>query len=146
MRRFFIDTGHLLGLAHAQDQWHSLALQWTEAAQGLFRTTDYILVEAANGLAAARFKPKALSIIGRLQSDPRVTIIPASRELNERGFQLYGSRLDKDWSLTDCISFVVMAELGIMDALTPDRHFEQAGFRALLRTPPTEVNGAGTSA
>ena len=46
---------------------------------------------------------------------------------------MHKERSDKSWSLTDCISFVVMGEHGITDALTGDRHFEQAGFRALLR-------------
>jgi hypothetical protein len=46
---------------------------------------------------------------------------------------LYGERMDKDWPLTDCISFVVMQREGITDALTGDRHFEQAGFVPLLK-------------
>jgi predicted nucleic acid-binding protein len=53
--------------------------------------------------------------------------------LFETGVSLYASRTDKEWSLTDCISFTVMSQYGIRDALTGDRHFEQAGFRALLR-------------
>ena len=56
----------------------------------------------------------------------------ATSELFERGLALYNARPDKEWSLTDCISFVVMADEGLTDALTGDRHFEQAGFTALL--------------
>jgi len=59
--------------------------------------------------------------------------LPASQELFERGLNLYRQRPDKDWSLTDCISFVVMREHGVTKALTADRHFEQAGFAILLR-------------
>jgi predicted nucleic acid-binding protein len=54
-------------------------------------------------------------------------------DLYEAGIELYRARADKDWSLTDCISFVVMEERGIADALTGDRHFEQAGFQAMLK-------------
>ena len=65
---------------------------------------------------------------------PNVTLklSPPSAELFDRGCELYTSRSDKEWSLTDCISFVVMKERGLTDALTPDRHFEQAGFKVLL--------------
>ena len=62
-----------------------------------------------------------------------VEIVPTSEELYQRAFQLYQSRADKEWGLTDCVSFVVMQDRGLSDALTTDKHFEQAGFRALLR-------------
>ena len=68
-----------------------------------------------------------------LYAHARTTVIPASRELLEHGMHLYRHRQDKDWSLTDCISFVVMEDEKIMDALTGDRHFQQAGFKPLLR-------------
>ena len=66
-------------------------------------------------------------------SDPQVTIVSPSASLFDRGVELFAKRPDKCWSLTDCISFVVMEEQGIMHALTGDRHFEQAGFVALLK-------------
>ena len=61
-----------------------------------------------------------------------MTVISLDSRLLDRGLGLMASRADKDWSLTDCISFVVMQEKGIEAALTADRHFEQAGFKALL--------------
>ena len=67
-----------------------------------------------------------------LLDDPTVTIIPASHDLFREGLFLYSRRRDKDWPLTDCISFVVMEDEEIHDALTGDHHFEQAGFRILL--------------
>ena len=60
-------------------------------------------------------------------------IVPTTDQLWQEGFDLYQRRLDKEWSLTDCISFVVMQREGITDALTGDKHFEQAGFTALLK-------------
>jgi predicted nucleic acid-binding protein len=61
-----------------------------------------------------------------------IRVVHASRALLEEGISLYGARADKEWSLTDCISFVVMRDEGIIQALTGDHHFEQAGFKALL--------------
>ncbi len=65
-----------------------------------------------------------------------MNIIPASTALMEEGISLFESRTDKRWGLTDCISFEVMRENGVVDALSADHHFEQAGFRALLRMAP----------
>ncbi len=67
-----------------------------------------------------------------LQLGQRI-IVPASRELFQRGVELFTQRPDKDWSLTDCTSYVVMKEQDIEDALTTDHHFEQAGFTVLLK-------------
>jgi len=83
---------------------------------------------------ADQYHAKATSLARQLRDDlvPKVKIIPATHDLFELGLQLYSQRLDKDWPLTDCVSFVVMSEAKLRDALTGDRHFEQAGFRALL--------------
>ena len=62
-----------------------------------------------------------------------VVLLPSSRELFDRGLQLFSDRPDKEWSLTDCISFVVMGERSLTEALTSDHHFEQAGFTVLLK-------------
>jgi len=74
-----------------------------------------------------------VNLVRDLQSDPSVRIVPASQALFQRGFDLFSDRPDKDWSLVDCISFVVMKQQRLKDALTTDHHFVQAGFRALLR-------------
>jgi uncharacterized protein len=68
-----------------------------------------------------------------LRAQPDVEIVPSTSDLFRRGTELFAARPDKEWSLTDCISFVVMNERGINDALTNDHHFEQAGFRILLK-------------
>jgi uncharacterized protein len=70
-----------------------------------------------------------------LQKDPNAILIAPDDSLFEDGIELYEQRSDKDWSLTDCISFVIMEERAISDALTADHHFEQAGFHALLKKP-----------
>ena len=68
-----------------------------------------------------------------LRIDPEVRIIAVSGELYNKGWNLYAARMDKGWSLTDCISFVVMSDKSLTDALTGDHHFEQAGFNILLK-------------
>jgi len=72
-------------------------------------------------------------LLDDLQADANVRVIAPDQELFELGVELYRNRIDKSWSLTDCISFVVMEREGIKEALTTDHHFSQAGFRTLLR-------------
>ena len=48
-------------------------------------------------------------------------------------WQLGESRLDKEWTLVDCASFIIMKQRSLMAALTTDHHFEQAGFIRLLK-------------
>ena len=95
-------------------------------------TTEFVLLEIANALSKVRFRSKALSLIQIIRSNPAVEIVPVSAELLAAGFDLYQNRLDKDWGLTDCTSFVTMRDRGLHSALTSDEHFRQAGFRALL--------------
>jgi predicted nucleic acid-binding protein len=73
----------------------------------------------------------------RIRHDPRIEVVPHSGELSAAAIRLFTARSDKDWSLTDCLSFIVMGQGDIREALTADNHFEQAGFRAVLSdTPP----------
>lgn len=96
-------------------------------------TTEWVLAEVADALAASASRRLAASFIRDLSQDPKVKIIPATTDLFQRGLQLYEERPDKQWSLTDCISFVAMQDKSLTDALTGDEHFAQAGFKALLR-------------
>jgi predicted nucleic acid-binding protein len=96
-------------------------------------TTDFVLVEVGDALCRQGNR----DVFGRfyrwIHEQPGTTIVPATRQLPADGVHLYNHRRDKDWPLTDCISFVVMEDEGILEALTGDRHFEQAGFKALLK-------------
>ena len=89
-------------------------------------------MELANSLARSK-RGGFIDTLNVLRSDGNVIITESSDRAFDAGIDLYRIRPDKDWSLTDCISFVVMEEHGITDALTGDHHFEQAGFRALLK-------------
>lgn len=108
-------------------------MAWFDASRRPLVVTEWVLTELADGLSAPRTRAAAVTVERRLRADARVTIIPSSADLFRRGFELYAGRLDKEWSLTDCISFVVMSDLAITEALTGDHHFEQAGFVALLK-------------
>lgn len=89
-------------------------------------------MEVANFFATGAGRPAFVNLVGDLVADPRVRIVPASPALFDRGLALFAARPDKEWSLTDCISFVVMTDAGLTDALTADHHFTQAGFTPLL--------------
>ncbi|HJP95822.1 MAG TPA: PIN domain-containing protein [Candidatus Saccharimonadales bacterium] len=96
-------------------------------------TTRAIILEIGNALSRQRYRKASVELLESLKQDPKVEIVSLTEDIYERGFELYQSRPDKEWGITDCISFVVMQERGLTDALTTDEHFEQAGFRALLR-------------
>ncbi len=96
-------------------------------------TTWGVLLEIGNALSKVQYRQAALQLLSSLQRDASVEIVPLSEPLLQRAVMLYAERPDKEWGLTDCISFVVMEERGIRDALTADEHFRQAGFRPLLR-------------
>ena len=101
-------------------------------------TTEPVILEIGNGLARSN-KPQAVQIITNFLRDPQVEVVRLTPELFDAGFALYQSHTDKQWGLVDCISFVVMRQRNVYEALTFDGHFAQAGFRALLR----DDNGAG---
>lgn len=135
----FLDTAYVNALVNVRDQWHNAAVQWEERLAVERRrlvTTECVLVEIADGLAAVRFRAQAVQVITTLQASSFVDIIPASSQLFRTALELYRRRADKDWGLTDCVSFVVMSEQSLSEALTTDDHFRQAGFRALWLESP----------
>ena len=132
MTQHFADTFYFLALRNRRDAAHSQAVELT--ALHPWRslvTTGWVLTEVADALAAPANRQGFIDLLSLLRSEG-ATVVSFDDELYLRGIDLYGRRPDKAWSLTDCVSFVVMEERGIREALTGDRHFEQAGFVALL--------------
>lgn len=129
----FADTSFLVALLNQNDESHRLALHYASEPGMRMLTTRWVLVELANWFAASRARTKVLSFVESLARQPLVTILPATEAQFAEGLALYHQRADKAWSLTDCISFAVMQDARLTEALTADHHFEQAGFRALLR-------------
>ncbi len=98
-------------------------------------TTELILVELLNFYAAGGAHARALAVryVAQIRQNSFVEIVSMDESLFTRGYKLYASRLDKEWGMVDCVSFSVMQERGLFDALAYDHHFQQAGYRALLR-------------
>lgn len=139
MHEIFLDTAYAIALSAKSDQYHSQALLMAEqldASNARLITTHAVMLEIGNALARERHRSVAVRLLLALQIDPNVEILPLSEQLYEQALQLYRARLDKEWGLTDCVSYVVMQERGITEALTSDKHFQQMGFRALLLELP----------
>ena len=128
----FADTYYYLALLSENDAAHAGAAQASRSYRGRVVTTAWVLAEVADAFAEPALRPSFLGLLEVLRGDPQVTIVPPTQEWFDRGIALYARRPDKAWSLTDCISFVVMEQMGLSEALTADRHFEQAGFVVLL--------------
>lgn len=133
MKGVFADTSFYGALLNPRDHWHEQAVRSSAMLTGDVVLTDFILIELGNALSSIRSRQVFVNLVRNLRADPRVTIVAASRELLDGGLARYAHRMDKAWSLTDCISFVVMEQHGLTDALTADHHFEQAGFTILLK-------------
>ena len=133
MTAVFLDTLHILALINPRDAWHAKAVALSDRPRRKLVTTEAVLIEVANALCRQARRTWAVEAIDDLRRDPSVSCITIDADLFSRGVDLYRERHDKDWSLTDCISFVVMKDGRLTDALTADVHFVQAGFRALLR-------------
>ncbi len=133
MKTVFADAFYFLALLSDRDDAHVQAVEIAQSRRENVVTTTSVLTEVADALATAASRTLFPVLLHRVRNNPRTTIIPPSQELFDKGAELYAGREDKDWSLTDCISFVVMDEMEIQEALTGDRHFEQAGFTAMLK-------------
>ena len=136
VKEVFLDTAFAIALSSPKDAHHELAVQISERLEAneiRLVTTRPVIIEIGNALAKQAFQQSAIELIESLEQDPSAEIVPISETLCERAFDLFRERQDKEWGLTDCISFVVMKEKGLTTALTADRHFQQAGFLALMR-------------
>jgi len=133
MTGYFADTHYYLALVSRDDVDHGRAPELSRRLPGRMVTTAWVITELADAFSASAQRGAFLDLLRRLRANPILTIVPPTQELFDRAIELYAARQDKDWSLTDCISFVVMRDQGIREALTGDHHFEQAGFRILLK-------------
>jgi len=94
---------------------------------------EAVVFEIGDALSKPKFRPTAIELMTSIFTDPQIKVIPVTSVLVRRAFELFQRRPDKSWGMTDCLSFIVMEDHGIQQALTTDEHFEQAGFAALLR-------------
>ena len=136
MKSAFADTSYWIALLSPSDSLHERAqsISRTLSSVQIF-TSEMIFVELLNDFShrGPVLRATAVATIESLRRNPLVTIVPQSSILFQEALALYASRGDKDWSLTDCSSILIMQRYGIADAITHDGHFRQAGFTALLR-------------
>ena len=133
MTPVFADTFYFLAIINPKDGAHRAAVDFSRLRREPVLTTEWVLIELADGLARTPNRHLFQQIQHDLRDSFDDVVVPCSQELFDAGVQLYNARPDKEWSLTDCISFAVMEQHGVTEALTGDHHFEQAGFVALLR-------------
>ena len=135
LTEIFLDTAYAIALTVPADEHHEKALRLADqimADGARLVTTRAVMVEIGNALSKKRHRQAATQLLDSFERDAAIEIVPDSEDLFARALTLYGERPDKEWGMTDCISFVVMQEAGLSLALTTDEHFEQAGFTKLL--------------
>jgi len=132
MKVAFADTSFYIALVNPRDRHHQNALNASTYWEYDVVTTGYVLLELGNYFRSPHDRNLFIDLLFALREDSETEIVPASSVLFDEGVQIYSRRSDKQWSLTDCISFAVMKAYSITDALACDHHFEQAGYHILL--------------
>lgn len=135
MSRYFVDAVHLIALLNPKDQWHTKAVELdATTADHTLVTTEDILAELLNFYSGhGEFMRNTASEFARqILLDVRVEIASRNNTTFLEALELYESRPDKGYSLTDCVSMNVCRELGIVEILSSDKHFAQEGFTILL--------------
>jgi predicted nucleic acid-binding protein len=133
MKAVFVDTSFFLASLNPNDELHKKAIATSREISALRLTTAFVLLEVANSMSGSGQWANFVNFYEQIRVHRHARIIPVSEDVFQRRYVLNADRKDKDWSLTDCISFVVMSDESLTEALTYDHHFEQAGFAALLR-------------
>jgi uncharacterized protein len=134
--RLLLDTVFVQALLNRRDQYHGQAKAMLPRVRNAAEVwiTEAVLIEVGNALSAYN-RAATVQFIEQCYHTANMHVVSVDTPLFLRALQLYQSRLDKSWGVTDCISFVVMQEQSLKDAMTADQHFLQAGFRALLLQP-----------
>ncbi len=132
--RFFLDTAYVLALLNSHDAYHKRAKELLPQLRKAHKVwvTEAVLVEVGNALARSN-RSAAVAFINSCYVTANVKVISVDKVLFRRAVKFYYAHKDKEWGLTDCISFIVMQDHGLREAFTTDIHFQQVGFRALLR-------------
>lgn len=135
----FIDTSGWLALANKDDRWYRLATQTyanLKKASAKLITTDAVILEIGNAFRTPKYRHLAVNLVNNLYEanlKKHIHLVHVTTLLLQKGFELFSKAKDKNWSITDCVSFILMRQMRIKTALTSDHHFEQAGFEILLK-------------
>lgn len=131
--KVFVDTFALIAWLSPRDAAHLVVSAYLDNYSGRLLTTEWVLMELADALAAPEVRSTVVAFLQAVRSDSCFEVVGYNSAAYDAGFALFSARADKGWSLTDCISFAVMTQFGLTDALTADHHFVQAGFRAVFK-------------
>ena len=145
MATYFADTSFWIGLSSKRDQHHRRAVSWHQfviRTRSTILTTEAVLLEWLNALSDVSTRRIAAESYVRVRADMRIEVAPFQAELMAAAIDLYRGRPDKNWSLTDCLPFVVVGRRGIVEALTTDHDFAQAGLQALMLAEPGVSTGS----
>lgn len=131
--RYFIDTSFVIALLNKHDSYHEKAKSLMPDIRNARQiwTTEAILTEIGNAFSSSK-RTDASNFITSCYCSEKFKVVTVTNVLFKKAVSLYRSRDDKEWGLTDCISFIVMQENGLSAAMTTDRHFRQAGFIPLM--------------
>ncbi len=133
--KVFLDASYCIALSSPKDKYHKNAIllsNYLEENNVKIVTTRAVIMEIINALSKIKYRQACIDLIISIEADQTIEIIPITEDLFSQAFSLFQKRIDKEWGITDCLSFVVMKGNSITDALTADIHFKQAGFNALL--------------
>ncbi|MBW4420779.1 MAG: PIN domain-containing protein [Myxacorys californica WJT36-NPBG1] len=136
MKTVFADAGYWIAILNPADNLRAKAVSLSNALEPFqIVTSEMIFTEVLNSFSRreSAFRQAAAQFVKRSFNNPRIEIVAQTSDLFHQSLNLYEQRADKDWSHTDCASFCIMQQKNILEALSHDRHFEQAGFVALLR-------------
>lgn len=136
MRSVFADAAYWIALLNPRDNLHDVAkVALAQHGPSQVVTTEMVLAEVFNGLSShgVAIRKSVCHMMAQLRPRVDVSIIPQTSRQFRDAAQRYESREDKEWSLTDCASFLVMEEKRLEEVLSADHHFERAGFRVLLK-------------
>lgn len=140
MATYFADTSFWVGLSRKRNQHNRSAVAWHQVVirtRSTILTTEAVLLEWLNSMSGVSTRRIAAESCLRARADARIEVVPFDAALMLVAIELYRDRPDKNWSLTDCLSFVVIGRRGITEALTTDHDFEQAGLKALMFSLPS---------
>ncbi len=135
MKKVFADSDYWVAILNSRDQLHNKAMAVSShLGEVLLVTTEMVLTEVLNFYShrGSVLRQLAAKMVIQLRVNPHIIIVPQTSMAFQSAVRLYESRLDKQWSLTDCSSILTMEEQGIKEVLSSDHHFHQAGFTPLL--------------
>src|SRR6266404_9023397 len=132
-----VDAGYFIALFTPDDELHERAIAWSAHVNEPLVVTEYVLLECVNKFSRPKDRPSAHALVEHVRTNPIFDLVHASAQLFADGLSLHRDRPDKEWSLTDCISFTVMTERKIGRALAYDRSFRASRLRSSLAQRPT---------